>query len=363
MIDLYTIFLGLSFALIGCGVIYFLLKRYEFTIILVAISPFFFQFFFSNQVSYDDLSSKTGMGGAIRAGVLALVGITGIIKYLSYAIHDRGKLNFNIILFFLFISLAFSSVTYSVDKSNTIMRASFLFTIFAALLGGSSWLDDENNFYITLELLYRVMAGLIFIHLLSLAKPSRSIWWQQPRFIGFSNHPQQLGAFFMVCYPIILWKISVSESRQKWIAYIFLFIAVILHLITTTRSPMVAAVAGILVLLILQRKFLQIILFGVFTVLAFYLMLQLNPEGLKRTESSKMTDLTGREEYWHGGLIMLSQKPFLGHGYAADGKIFDRQRLFILESILELLFLLNPYIMDIYQLWSDLVLLVYDYGL
>lgn len=328
MSDLYTIFIGLSFAIVGCGVVYLLLKKYEFTIVLVAISPFFFQFFFSNQVSYDDLSSKTGIGGAIRAGILALVGITGLLKYISYAIHDRGKLNLNILLFFLFISLAFSSVIYSVDKSNTIMRATFLFTIFAALLGGSAWLEEEKKFYITLELLYKVMSGLIFVHFLSLAIPSRSIWWQQPRFIGFSNHPQQLGAFFMVCYPIILWKISISKSQQKWIAYLILITAVILHLLTTTRSPMLAAVVGIIVLLILQRKFLQILLFGIFIVFAFFLMLQLNPEGLKRTESNKMTDLTGREEYWQGGLTMLSQQPFLGYGYSADGKIFDKQRLF-----------------------------------
>jgi O-antigen ligase len=328
MTDLYTVLLGASIAIIGAGFVYILLKRYEYTLVLVAISPFFFQFFFSNQVSYDDLSSKTGMGGTIRAGVLALVGITGLIKYIGYAIHDRGKLNINIVLFFLFIAIAFSSAIYSVDRSNTIMRASFLFTIFAALLGGSVWLDEEENFFTTLELVFKVISGLVFIHLISLAIPSRSIWWQQPRFIGFSNHPQQLGTFFMVAYPILLWRISVSNQKEKIIVFIILGTAVLLHLLTTTRSPMVAAVFGLLVLFLLQRKFLRIIILLVFTIFAFYLMLQLNPEGLKRTESNKMTDLTGREEYWEGGLLMLSQQPFWGYGYSADGKIFDRQRLF-----------------------------------
>jgi len=137
MNDLYTIFIGLSFAIIGSGVVYLLFKNYEFTIVLVAISPVFFQFFFANQVSYDDLASKTGIGGTLRAGILAIVGVTGLIKYLSYMILDRGKINANILLLFLFLALAFGSVIYSIDKSNTLMRASFLTTVFFALLGGS----------------------------------------------------------------------------------------------------------------------------------------------------------------------------------------------------------------------------------
>lgn len=328
MNDLYTIFIGLSFAIIGSGVVYLLFKNYEFTIVLVAISPVFFQFFFANQVSYDDLASKTGIGGTLRAGILAIVGVTGLIKYLSYMILDRGKINANILLLFLFLALAFSSVIYSIDKSNTLMRASFLTTVFFALLGGSVWLDTEDNFYKTLNLLFKTIVVLVIMHLLSLGIPGRSFWWKQPRFIGFSNHPQQLGAFFMVAYPIILWKTKSEKQRERLFAYMILTISIVLHLLTATRSPMFAAVLGILILFLLQRKFLNILMLSLFTVIAFFLMTQLNPEGLKRSESNKMTDLTGRGEYWEGGMLMLSQKPLLGYGYSADGKIFDRQRLF-----------------------------------
>src|SRR5690606_25270982 len=171
---------------------------YEFTIVLVAISPVFFQFFFANQVSYDDLASKTGIGGTLRAGILAIVGVTGLIKYLSYMILDRGKINANILLLFLFLALAFGSVIYSIDKSNTLMRASFLTTVFFALLGVSGLLDTEYNFYKTLNLLSKTMVVLVIMHLLSLGIPGRSISWKQPRFPGFSNHAHQLGAFFRV---------------------------------------------------------------------------------------------------------------------------------------------------------------------
>ena len=46
----------------------------------------------------------------------------------------------------------------------------------------------------------------------------------------------------------------------------------------------------------------------------------------EREESSSLTYLTGRTQFWLGSLELAIEKPLLGYGYAVEGKIWEDPR-------------------------------------
>jgi len=271
----------------------------------------------------------------LRAGILLLVGAMGLITYIKrFPIH-KGKVSIHLIILFAFLLFSLSSVFYSIDSGTTLNRSVLFITLFFFLLGLNSWLDEPENFYVLLNTLFFVVLFLLVVNLIALfVWPARAWWWKtSSRLIGLWSHPNELGGFSMIAYPIILWRFYKIKGNQKYFVLSVLILNFFLHFLSGSRTSLLAAFVGILIWLIMQRSWLKLTSLSFLLILGVFLSSQFSVASFDRDENSKITDLSERENIWDGAIILAKEKPILGYGYAVESKIFAEQNKYDLEGL------------------------------
>jgi O-antigen ligase len=143
-----------------------------------------------------------------------------------------------------------------------------------------------------------------------------------------------MGAFLMVGYPMLFWKLNSAALKRKQLLVVTLIIvAVLLHVLTGSRATFLAAIAGSAVWLVARKKTsLLMLTSSVVGILVFagFVTLGLDtikPESFHRGKhSSGITDLKGRPELWAGSLYMVNGRPFTGYGFGVEGRIWNDRR-------------------------------------
>jgi len=159
--------------------------------------------------------------------------------------------------------------------------------------------------------------------------PERVWWWNiTSRFIGIWGHPNTTGIFCMSAYPVLLWKFNESNNYNKiLIAGLFIFV-IFMHIVTGSRTSLLAAVIGVSAWFILQKQAVKVVaglaVIGIFV----FALLQFKPSSFERMDSQDITSTTGRDEMWTGAITMIKEKPFTGYGYSVEGKIWEDPRFF-----------------------------------
>lgn len=330
MNDLYFILAVIIITTAAAGILYFCIVRFELALFLVVLSPWVSAIFFNNTPSFD-YSAEGGPGSYLRIGILALTGIAGLVKYLKLLPVNRGRFSVHFILLGIFLLLAFLSISYSIDKEFTFIRTASFLALGGFLLGFDSWLEEEDQFEKSLNVLFYFIAFSVIVNSIALILlPSRVWWWEaEERFLGLWDHPNTLGGFCMVSYPVLLWKYNRSESLNSRLIVIALgLLTVILHYLTGSRTSIVVAVAGLIVWFLVRKKLLKAgLIAGLFAVLVL-LIVELKPQVFQREGDRKITDLTGREEFWQGARILISERPLQGYGYSVEGKVWEDARFY-----------------------------------
>ncbi|HEX2868555.1 MAG TPA: O-antigen ligase family protein [Ignavibacteriales bacterium] len=329
MSDLYFILAVVIAAAAALAVIYYSVIRFEFALFLVVISPWISAIFFSNSPSFN--YQETGPGSYLRIGILLLTGLAGAVKYLKLLPVNKGRIPVHFILLGIFLMLAFLSVSYSIDKEFTFVRTVSFIALAGFLLGLDSWLEGEEEFERALNVLFIFIASSVIINSLSLILlPGRVWWWEdQDRFLGLWDHPNTLGAFCMLSYPVLLWKYGKSESLNSKLIIVGLgLLTVFMQYLTGSRTSIVVAVAGLITWFIVQKKLLRAGLIAAFFIVLTVLVTQLKPEVFQRDGGKSITDLTGRDEFWKGAKILISERPLQGYGYSVEGKVWEDARFY-----------------------------------
>ncbi|MCP5064832.1 MAG: O-antigen ligase family protein [Ignavibacteriae bacterium] len=338
--DLYIWVLVAITSILGVSLLYIWLKRFEVAFLFFAITPLISPFFFDNLPELETLTSTeatTGIGGYIRAVILLVLGMVGIITYLKKILKLEWKIPTHLFLLSIFIIFSFSSSYYSLDRNFTLIRAVLLLSVFGFLLGFHSWLQHKENIGRALNLLFVLAISIIVVTFIGmLVFPARTWWWKASRLIGFWDSPNNLGSFCMLVYPILIWKFYNVKNSKRFLISIPLIINILLHIFSGSRTTLLASFIGVILWLVLERSWIKLFFTTLFLGLSLIALVNFSPTSFSREENSKITNLSSRENIWESAFIFIEDRPIIGYGYGVEGKIFqDESKLDLDESFIE----------------------------
>jgi len=304
-------------------------RWYEIAVFLVALSPLKSAIF----VTLQSVEQETTIGSYIRVSLLTLMRLVGMIKFVLWRISNHQKLPLQFKLLMFFFLIAFISIAYSLNPTQTLIRVSSFFALFGFLLGLYAWLIKIDRIDKALNSLFYMIILVVIANLISLLFLADRVWWrEEARFCGLWGHPNMMGLFAMVSYPVLLWKYSQIKISKKWTILIIIGLLFILHLLTGSRASSVASLFGFSVWFIImkQKVKLMIIIFVGSLLGMLVLSITTPPESfLRETESgASITTLTGRTEFWYSSLILISERPIYGYGFGVGGEIWNDARFY-----------------------------------
>lgn len=333
--DLY-IFYGLGILLIlGAAIFLLWFKKFEIAVFFFALTPLISAIFFDNlpqeTVAMDE--ATIGIGGTLRAATLILLGLAGIIKFLLSIPKNKLKIPVHFVLLGIFLLFSFFSTIYSLDQKFTLIRAGLLFAVFCFLLGLHVWLQENNNLKHAMDALFILITIIILATLAGIAAiPSRVWWWKLPRLVGLWEHPNTFGSFCMLSYPILIWKFYSIKSNNKYFILILILINLGLHVLTGSRTTLIASSIGVLVWLLLEKNWVKLFSLAIGLGIFLVFLLYFAPSSFKRNDTTEITDLSSREDIWKSAEIFIKEKPILGYGFGVEGKIFQNELKVDLEG-------------------------------
>jgi exopolysaccharide production protein ExoQ len=319
--------LGLIGVIAALGFVLVCLKRYKISILTVIVFSWLPVIFLPNEPILSE-EMEAGIGAYIRIGSLFLMGIVGTVKFLQLRRQQRGPHRFDLLLLGAFIFFALVSTLYSIDQSMSFVRAASFCAFFAFLLGLYYWLTDTDHVSQVLDLLFAFIAVCTIANVFSLiALPSQAWYWAaENRFKGLWDHPNAMGAFCMISYPVCLWKYSRSTRWIRWFVIAILVAVAAMHVLTGSRTSMIAAGVGIFLWVLMTKQRLKSILFLAASILIAVALIQQNPTRFEREYD--LDTFTGRTEIWNSAYVLLMERPFLGYGYDVESKVFEDSRFY-----------------------------------
>jgi len=316
--------------LIAVWIVFLSIKRYEFAIFLISLSPLISAVFIPNNPNGGDLEDAT-IGSYLRLGLIMLIGIVGIIKYLQERSVDSEPLPFHIILLGIFCLLALLSTAYSIDRKFTFIRSASFIPFFCFLLGLNQWFKGQDQINNILDSVFYAICLTLLISIVALPVLPSRVWWyvDTSRYMGLWSQPNQMGAFCMISYPVLLWKISNSDGRMKWFVSLLILVTAVFHILTGSRTTLIASALGIcLWLLIMRKPFKFLFLVVLLSSFAMGVMI-FRPANMTRSGGfESLSTFTGRKELWIAALTLAKEKPIVGYGYGVGGKIFEDPRFY-----------------------------------
>ena len=300
------------------------IRHFPLAIFLVALAPFFSSLFLPNS---DAVIAETP-GSFVRLLLIALMGVAGGI--VAFRIHQttREPVPIPLKLLGLFLAYALVSTVYSLNWEYTAIRAGSFLTFYFFLLGLYFWIRSEAHFEAALgAILTMVLLCLLLCAFSFFVWPSHVWLYSAPsRFQGLWGHPNNLGLFCMLSYPLLLWKFSRSTSFARWVIGIALVMAGGMHLLSGSRTSLFAACIGLLIWFALTRQFGKLI-YGVVVAMMLAITLAIwTPASFEPSGNADLADLTGRNETWRLALQYSFRKPLLGYGYDVDGEMMKGDR-------------------------------------
>jgi O-antigen ligase len=301
-------------------------KTYEIAIILVAVSPWISAIFFPSTADiYTDDMSEPVLGSYLRVGLVLLIGAVGLFRFIEAWARERKGLPVEFSLLGGFLLFALSSTSYSIDQQYTFLRSASFLALFGFLLGLYSWIDSEHRLNQTLYALVVMVSLITLASVVALvAMPERA--WDGNRFQGMWTHPNSMGSFCMLAYPLLLWVYPRCTSFRKWIVGFLMVTLICLHLLTGSRGSLEAAILGICIWAVVQRKPVRVILLVGAIGIGAFLVSQVKPTSFEREAGYSAFDLTERPEFWTASLILIGERPILGHGYGVEGAVWADPR-------------------------------------
>ncbi len=327
MFDLWQIFLFASLLLMGAVFAYAAFNHFEIAIGAVAFSPWISAIFTPNAPLL--AAQEASLGSYLRIGLLVVVGALGVLKYLQNWPLHQGKLSPPFAFLGVFLVLALLSTFYSIDQKFTFVRSASFLAVFGFMLGFDVWLKRKKNVDQVLNILFYLVSFFVLASLAALLFwPAKAWLWNAPnRFQGIWNHPNTMGSFCMISYPILLWKHGHTSSQGKWMVISLLLVSVFLHVLTGSRGSLLASLVGISIWFISQKKHVKLFLYLGTAGFLFLVLILVNPSRFERKEKPKsLTYLTGRTEFWKAAFILVKENPILGYGYDVEGKVWQDPR-------------------------------------
>jgi len=308
------------------GLTLWCLKRYEVGVFLMAMSPWVTTIF-SPAFHEGEGELEVGLGSYIRISLLVWLGLVGLVRFFSFRRKAATKVPAHLMLMGVYLAIGMMSTLYSIDPRFTIIRSVGAVAVFGFLLGLNSWLESDGTVDRVADTLFLLVCVGTVASVASLfLAPDRAWLLGGNRFQGLTGHPNVMGGFCMLSYPVILWRFGKAGISQRVLLLTLGIVVLYLHWLTASRGSMLAAVVGTCVWLLVLRKWVGLVAFVTAMAICGALVVQLNPSRLDREENEDVTGLTGRPDFCMGCYQLIMERPLLGYGFGVEGKVWDDPR-------------------------------------
>ena len=322
-------------ALGAVAVLFCCWRHYELAIILILVSPWVSWLFYSNVAKTAEQEGAVGSASHIRILLVLLVGCCGALQFLKSCFKEHVKLPKYLLFFGAFICFAIFSGLYSIDRKFTLIRSFEFMIFFVFLLGLHAWLSERKKLDTVLNIYFwMVVFGIILNAAALILLPDRVWAWRMPdRFQGLTDHPNTFGALCMLAYPILAWKYVTSQRVAKSTTAILICVTLGLHVLSGSRSSLLASILGGMVWLSCSVKTMTLkriaicLTFGLTLTFGISFLQLTKPTSLQRSDSA-ITSLTGRTEFWKASLQLIKERPIQGYGYGVAGKVWEDPRFY-----------------------------------
>jgi len=333
-IEPYIIFVSIMFFI---GLLYTSIKsieKYEIVIILFASSALIAALFYANEPEWSVEAHETGLGGYLRGLILIFCGILGIAYFFLNSKEHKFKVPLHLLLLFGFCLYNFISIFFSIDQPNTFIRSTLFATVFFFLLGLDSWIRSKNDLNKILNVLFFLVSFFIIANIISIfIIPSRVWWWKVPsRLIGLSSHPNVLGGFTVISFPILLWKFYNIRREWKYFVITMLFLNLVILILTGSRTSFAAVLISLFLWFLIYRDWIKLTAMVSLLIVGALVFSQIEVSSYERAEGSRIYYLTERENIWEGALLFAKKNPIVGYGYSVESKIFADQYKYDIEG-------------------------------
>ncbi len=264
----------------------------------------------------------------IRLSIVLFAGSIGAFKFFHLKSSSDEKIPGSLFIFGIFLLYALLSTSYSIDRTFTFIRSTEFIAFFCFLMGLFFWLRDSSYMDRTIDIFFFIIVSATILNVSTLVLfPDRAWWWQAPgRFQGFMSHPNTLGGFCMISYPILLWEYNRQGTPGRIFVISLLPVLLLMHVLSGSRTSLAASFIGFVAWQIVLKKKLTFLLIAAFVLFGGYFLVQSQLPSFERAEGNSITHLTGRTQFWVGSLELAIERPLLGYGYAVEGKIWEDPR-------------------------------------
>lgn len=330
ILDIQNFLLIITLFLFALILSVFLIKYFEWTIFISLFASTISAFFVPN-VSTVDVESETTIGSYIRVILISLISFISIIKIVKKWSNRKILIYHPFYLIIPIIIISYISTIYSIDQKITLIRSIIFTLIIIHCISIYIWLDGLMEYKKILEVIYYFSIFFIISNILSLFfLPFKSWWSTDPtRFQGILDQPNSMGADSRNLIFIILWKIQNTKIRyKKFFLFLLAFILFVFILLSGSRTSLITLLLGLGLWFIINKKGLLTIIFTFSLIILLLLFPIIKPSNMLRNDVEDMTDLTGRDEFWSGALLLISERPILGYGFEVGGKIWEDPRFY-----------------------------------
>jgi O-antigen ligase len=301
----------------------------EAPVLLLMLSTFVFRGRSADQLAYNPLDAAA----QFRVLCVALALMLGALALISqpHAVPSNGRLtSLPIRLYFIYVFVVFLGAPVSVDLPLTAYRGIELLTGLIVMVGARRSVGDEATerigtvlYWITIGLLLSVLIGCVVAPDLAITHLTNNapIVWQISGVVPSisSNGVGTLGVLVTFWSLARLRTLSSPTTLQRGFAYVMAGLGVVSLFFAQYRTGYVAFVIGLLVYLLIGRKWVKativlMILLGAIAWGASSLVKDAEPYALRGQTTEQASQLSSRVEFWTAAIPVWEESPLIGKG-------------------------------------------------
>jgi O-antigen ligase len=283
----------------------------------------------ADQLAYNPLDAAA----QFRVLCVALALMLGALALISqpHAVPSNGRLtSLPIRLYFIYVFVVFLGAPVSVDLPLTAYRGIELLTGLIVMVGARRSVGDEATerigtvlYWITIGLLLSVLIGCVVAPDLAITHLTNNapIVWQISGVVPSisSNGVGTLGVLVTFWSLARLRTLSSPTTLRRGFAYVMAGLGVVSLFFAQYRTGYVAFVIGLLVYLLIGRKWVKatlvlMILLGAIAWGASSLVKDAEPYALRGQTTEQASQLSSRVEFWTAAIPVWEESPLIGKG-------------------------------------------------
>ncbi|MHC5053303.1 MAG: O-antigen ligase family protein [Planctomycetota bacterium] len=266
------------------------------------------------------------LGGYARVSLIMLAGGAGSLAWLRSGKRRRGRLPAQYIVLAAFLAWAMASTVRSAAPFYTFVRAATFMGLGGFTLGLHAWCADERGLQRVLDAVFAFVALWVAANVITLLLlPGKAWWWNAPeRFQGLKNHPNSMGSFCAMSFPVVLWRYWRCRGAGR-VALVALGGALgAMLLMSGSRTSILCGGLGMVAcLLAAGRPKSSAALLAAGAVAGIVLLVSPPASFRRRVADDTSVNLTGRPAIWRAGWYMVEERPLEGFGYDAETKVLQ----------------------------------------